>query len=305
MGLFNRLKQTLTKTRQALSEKVESVIYGSTKVDENFYEELEEALIQADVGVATALELVENVRRTMKEHRSDDPTKVRPLLKEQISGLFDAGEGPVEIDLSGAKPAVVMVVGVNGTGKTTTIGKLAYRFKQEGRKVILAAADTFRAAAIEQLEVWGRRAGVEIVKHREGADPAAVVFDALQAARARKCDVVIVDTAGRLHTQVNLMEELKKVRRVVERELPDHPQEILLVLDATTGHNAVNQAEMFGKAVGVTGIVLTKLDGTAKGGIVIAIKRSLSIPVKLVGTGERIEDLAEFNPREFAEALFE
>ncbi|MDI6709191.1 MAG: signal recognition particle-docking protein FtsY [Thermoanaerobacterales bacterium] len=304
MGLFNRLKQTLTKTRQALTEKVEGVVYGRTTVDESFYEELEDVLIQSDVGVSTALELVENLRQAMKERRSDDPTKVRPLLKEQIGALL-GGEGPAALNLGGPPPTVIMVVGVNGTGKTTTIGKLAYKLKLDGHKVLLAAADTFRAAAIEQLEVWGRRAGVEVVKHREGADPAAVVYDAVQAAKARKYDVVIVDTAGRLHTKVNLMDELKKVRRVVDRELPDQPQEVLLVLDATTGHNAVNQAEMFGQAVGVTGIVLTKLDGTAKGGIVVAIKRGLGIPVKLVGTGERIEDLAEFDPREFVEALFE
>lgn len=304
MGLFNRLKQTLTKTRQALTEKVEGAIYGRTTVDESFYEELEEILIQSDVGVATALELVENLRQAMKERRSDDPTKVRPLLKEQIGALL-GGEGPAALNLGGPPPAVIMVVGVNGTGKTTTIGKLAHKLKLDGHKVLLAAADTFRAAAIEQLEVWGRRAGAEVVKHQEGADPAAVVYDAVQAAKARKYDVVIVDTAGRLHTKVNLMEELKKVRRVVDRELPGQPQEVLLVLDATTGHNAVNQAEMFGQAVGVTGIVLTKLDGTAKGGIVVAVKRGLGIPVKLVGTGERIEDLAEFDPREFVEALFE
>lgn len=304
MGLFNRLKQTLTKTRQALTEKVEGVIYGRTTVDESFYEELEEVLIQSDVGVATALELVENLRQEMKRRRSDDPTKVRPLLKEQIGALL-GGEGPAALNLGGEVPVVIMVVGVNGTGKTTTIGKLAHKLKLDGYKVLLAAADTFRAAAIEQLEVWGRRAGVEVVKHQEGADPAAVVYDAIQAAKARKYDVVIVDTAGRLHTKVNLMEELKKVRRVIGRELPGQPQEVLLVLDATTGHNAVNQAEMFGQAVGVTGIVLTKLDGTAKGGIVVAIKRGLGIPVKLIGTGERIEDLAEFDPRDFAEALFE
>jgi len=304
VGLFNRLRQTLTKTRQALAEKIESAIYGRTTVDESLYEELEEILIQSDVGVATSLELVENLRQKMKELRSDDPTKVRPLLKQQIAALLGSEE-PASLNLGGQPPVVIMVVGVNGTGKTTTIGKLAYKLKLDGYKVLLAAADTFRAAAIEQLEIWGRRVGTEVIKHQEGADPAAVVYDALQAAKARKYDVVIVDTAGRLHTKSNLMDELKKVRRVIDRELPGQPQEVLLVLDATTGHNGVNQAEIFVQTVGVTGIVLTKLDGTAKGGIVVAVKRSLGIPVKLVGTGERIEDLAPFDPREFAEALFD
>ncbi|MFZ5898842.1 MAG: signal recognition particle-docking protein FtsY [Bacillota bacterium] len=302
MGFFSRLKQSLTKTREAISEKVESVIYGKTTVDEYLYEDLEDVLIQSDVGVSTSMALVEKLREAMKERRSDDPTKLRPLLKEKIAELF-AGDGVDELNVEVPAPAVIMVVGVNGTGKTTTIGKLAHLLKKRGKKVLLAAGDTFRAAAIEQLEVWGQRAGCEVIKHREGSDPAAVVFDAIQAARARKYDVLIVDTAGRLHTKSNLMEELKKVFRVIGREVPGAPHEVLLVLDATTGHNAISQAEMFKQAVGVTGIVLTKLDGTAKGGIVVAIKQVLDIPVKLVGVGEGIEDLEPFDPKEFVEGL--
>ncbi|MEW6725713.1 signal recognition particle-docking protein FtsY [Desulforudis sp. 1088] len=302
MGFFSKLKQSLTKTREAISEKVEGVIYGKTTVDEYLYEDLEDVLIQSDVGVSTSMALVEKLREAMKECRSDDPTKLRPLLREKIAELF-AGDGVAELNVEAPPPAVIMVVGVNGTGKTTTIGKLAYLLKKRGKKVLLAAGDTFRAAAIEQLEVWGQRAGCEVIKHREGSDPAAVVFDAIQAARARKYDVVIVDTAGRLHTKSNLMEELKKVFRVIGREVPGAPHEVLLVLDATTGHNAITQAEMFKQAVGVTGVVLTKLDGTAKGGIVVAIKQVLDIPVKLVGVGEGIEDLEPFDPGEFVEGL--
>jgi len=302
MGLFGRLKEGLRKTRDTLTGKIESLIYGRTQVDEEFYEELEAILIQADVGVATSLDLVEQVREEMQEKRLDDPTKLKPVLKEKLRALF-AGDVQATLNLSG-NPAVILVVGVNGTGKTTTIGKLAHLLKKEGKSVLLAAADTFRAAAIEQLEIWGTRAGVEVIKHSAGADPAAVVYDAIQAARARKCDVVIVDTAGRLHTKMNLMEELKKIGRVAAREVPGAPQEVLLVLDATTGNNAINQARIFAEATGVTGIVLTKLDGTAKGGIVIAIRRDLGIPVKLVGTGEQIDDLDYFNPDEFTEALF-
>ncbi|HAG06683.1 MAG: Signal recognition particle receptor FtsY [Clostridia bacterium 62_21] len=302
MGLFGRLKEGLRKTRDTLTGKIENLIYGRTQVDEEFYEELEAILIQADVGVATSLDLVEQVREEMQKKRLDDPTKLKPVLREKLRALF-AGDVQAALNLSG-NPAVILVVGVNGTGKTTTIGKLAHLLKKEGKSVLLAAADTFRAAAIEQLEIWGTRAGVEVIKHGAGADPAAVVYDAIQAARARKCDVVIVDTAGRLHTKMNLMEELKKIGRVAAREVPGAPQEVLLVLDATTGNNAINQARIFAEATGVTGIVLTKLDGTAKGGIVIAIRRDLGIPVKLVGTGEKIDDLDYFNPDEFTEALF-
>jgi len=302
MGLFGRLKEGLRKTRETFAGKIEGLVYGRTQVDEDFYEELEAILIQADVGVGTSLDLVEQVRAEMQQKRLDDPTKLKPVLKEKLRALF-AGDEKAALNLSG-NPTVILVVGVNGTGKTTTIGKLAHLLKTGGRTVLLAAADTFRAAAIEQLEVWGTRAGVEVIKQGAGADPAAVVYDAIQAARARKCNVVIVDTAGRLHTKVNLMEELKKIGRVAGREVPGAPHEVLLVLDATTGHNAINQARIFAEATGVTGIVLTKLDGTAKGGIVVAIRRDLGIPVKLVGTGEKIDDLAYFDPDEFIEGLF-
>ncbi len=302
MGLFDRLKKGLAKTREAVTGRVETLVYGRSTVDEELYEELEEILIQGDVGVATSIELVDHVRAVLKEKRWDDPTKLRPILREKMSEIL-AGEDRTALNLT-SKPSVIMVVGVNGTGKTTTIGKLAHLLKQEGKKVLLAAADTFRAAAIDQIEVWGRRAGVEVIRQSEGSDPAAVVYDAARAAVARDYDVVIVDTAGRLHTKVNLMEELKKVYRVLGREIPGAPHEVLLVLDATTGQNAISQAKLFGEATGVTGLVLTKLDGTAKGGIVVAIKRELQIPVKLVGTGEQIGDLAYFNTQEFIDAIF-
>ncbi|MEW5761778.1 MAG: signal recognition particle-docking protein FtsY [Bacillota bacterium] len=301
MSVFGRLKEGLRKTRESFVGKIEGLIYGRTQVDEEFYEELEAILIQADVGVETSLQLVEGVRGEMRRRRLDDPTKLRPVLREKLREIF-AGDTRATLNLSG-KPSVIIVEGVNGTGKTTTIGKLAYLLKKQGKGVILAAADTFRAAAIEQLEIWGARAGAVVVRQGAGADPAAVVYDAIQAARARRCDVVIVDTAGRLHTKVNLMDELKKIGRVAAREVPGAPHEVLLVLDATTGHNALSQARIFAEATGVTGIVLTKLDGTAKGGIVVAIRRSLGIPVKFVGTGEEIEDLDYFDPDTFIEAL--
>lgn len=303
MGLFSKLKKSLAKTREVLGEKVESLVYGRMTVDEALYEELEEILIQSDVGVETSLELVQRVRDQVKAQKLEDPAQLKPILKAELLKIFGEQEHAT-LDLETTKPAVIMVVGVNGTGKTTTIGKLAYMLRQNGNKVLLAAADTFRAAAVEQLDIWARRAGAGVIKHGDGADPAAVAYDAIQAARARECDVLIIDTAGRLHTKVNLMEELKKVSRVVGRELPGAPGEVLLVLDATTGHNAVAQARMFGEAAGVTGIVLTKLDGTAKGGIVIAIRRMQQIPVKLVGTGEQIEDLSYFRADEFVDGLF-
>lgn len=301
MGIFSRLKEGLAKTRQGLVEKIESLVSGRKVIDESLYEELEEALIAADVGVEVSLELIEALRRRVREQKVRDPAQLQPLLKELILEVLEEGRASLE---RGGPPTVVLVVGVNGTGKTTTIGKLAHFCRSRGERVILGAADTFRAAAIDQLEIWGRRAGAEVIKHREGADPAAVAFDAVQAARARRADIVFIDTAGRLHTKSNLMEELKKIRRVVGREVPGAPHEVLLVLDATTGQNAISQARLFGEAVGVTGIVLTKLDGTAKGGVIIGIYRSLGIPVKFVGIGEDIDDLQPFNPREFVEALF-
>jgi fused signal recognition particle receptor len=301
VGFFSRLKEGLTKTRQEFVAKIENLIGIGKKIDEDLFEELEELLIQADVGVNTAVKLVEDLRKAVKERKIEESAELKPLLKELIANIM--GSEQSALNLAG-QPAVIVVVGVNGVGKTTTIGKLANNLKNEGKKVLIAAGDTFRAAAIDQLEIWSTRVGCELIKHKEGADPAAVVFDAIQAAKARKSDVLIVDTAGRLHTKTNLMEELKKIFRVISRENPNSPYEVLLVLDATTGQNAISQAKLFGKASGVTGIVLTKLDGTAKGGVVIAIKSELDIPVKFVGIGEKLDDLKEFDPQEFVDALF-
>lgn len=302
-GLFGRLKESLTRTRQGFVDKIDNLIHQGRAIDEDLYEELEEILVQADIGVNTAMELVEKTRRTVRERRTSDAGDLKAILKEHIMELL--GSETIPLNTGSEAPAVFMVVGVNGVGKTTTIGKMANLFKLEGLKVIIGAADTFRAAAIDQLEVWAERVGVDLVKHREGADPAAVAFDSLQAAKARHADLLIIDTAGRLHTKTNLMEELKKISRVLDREVQGAPHEVLLILDATTGQNAVNQAKLFSEAVGVTGIVLTKLDGSAKGGIVIAIKQALDIPVKLIGIGEGLEDLRPFSPVEFVDALFD
>jgi len=302
MGFFNRLKESLTKTRQGFVEKIDSLVHRHKAISEDLFDELEELLIQADVGVNTALDLVERVRRAARERRLEDAGQLKQILKEQISGMLD--KGSTAINYRDGAPTVIVIVGVNGVGKTTTIGKLAYLCKSEGKRVILGAADTFRAAAIDQLEVWANRVGVDLIKHQEGADPAAVAFDSLQAAKARRGDVLIIDTAGRLHTKSNLMEELKKINRVLDREMPGAPNEVILVLDATTGQNAVNQARQFSDAVGITGIALTKLDGSAKGGVVIAVNQALNIPVKLIGIGEGVEDLRPFNAGEFVEALF-
>ncbi len=301
MSFINRLKDSLSKTRQDLAEKIDSLVSGKASIDESLYEELEDVLIQSDVGAETAFNLVEKLRFAVKENKISEPDQVKPALIKVIQDILEQEEPAAVFQ---QKPTVILVVGVNGVGKTTTIGKLAYYFKNEGKKVILAAADTFRAAAIDQLEIWGKKTGVEVIKHQEGADPAAVAFDALQASLARNADILIVDTAGRLHTKNNLMEELKKIGRVLAKESPGAPQEILLVLDATTGQNAINQAKIFGATSGVTGIVLTKLDGTAKGGVVIGIKESLDIPVRYIGIGEGIDDLRPFKAAEFAQALF-
>lgn len=300
-GFFSQLKAGLTKTRQNFVEKIEQVFTGRKKIDEELYEELEEVLIRSDVGVNTSFELVERLRKEVKLRKVSDPSELSVVLQELIVELL--GE---ETHLSFAKqgPSIILVVGVNGVGKTTTIGKLANRFKKEGKRVMMAAGDTFRAAAIDQLEVWGERSGVEVIKQREGADPAAVAYDAVQAAKSRHVDVVIVDTAGRLHNKVNLMEELRKVKRVIEREIPGAPHEVLLVLDATTGQNALQQAKLFQEVAGVTGIVLTKLDGTAKGGVVLGIQGETHIPVKFIGIGEGMDDLRPFIPLDFAGALF-
>ncbi len=301
MGLFSKLKEGLKKTKESFVGKVEQLINSFTKIDEDFFDELEETLILSDIGAVTSANICEKLRAEVKRTGTADPNEVKSLLKNIIAEMLT---GDNELDLS-SKPSVVMVIGVNGAGKTTTIGKLSANLKKEGKKVLVAAADTFRAAAIEQLNVWTDRAGVDIVKHAEGSDPAAVVFDACKAASARGTDVLIIDTAGRLHNKKNLMDELKKISRIITQQLPDTKPEILLVLDATTGQNAVNQAKLFKEVAEITGIVLTKLDGTAKGGIIIPIKDELGIPVKLVGVGEKIDDLQPFVPADYVNALFE
>ena len=300
-GFFAQLKEGLTKTRENFVGKIEEVFTGRKKIDEELYEELEEVLIRSDVGVDTSLELVERLRKEVKKRKISQPSELTQVLQELITELLGEEE---TLTLAKQGPSIILVVGVNGVGKTTTIGKLANWLKKDGKRVIMAAGDTFRAAAIDQLEVWGERSGIEVIKQREGADPAAVVYDAVQAAKSRGIDVVIVDTAGRLHNKVNLMEELRKVKRVIEREIPGAPHEVLLVLDATTGQNALQQAKIFQEVAGVTGIVLTKLDGTAKGGVVLGIRGETRIPVKWIGIGEGIEDLRPFVPKDFAAALF-
>lgn len=299
LGVFRSLSDGLAKTRKNLADKIGSLVLGE-KIDESFLDDLEEVLIASDVGVETASEVLKDLKERFKRNELSTTEQVRDRLKQVLYEIVSKNAAKFSL---AAAPAVVLVVGVNGTGKTTTIGKLAYRLQGEGKKVMLAAADTFRAAASEQLSIWGDRTRVPVIKHREGADPAAVVFDAISAAKARSMDVMMVDTAGRLHTKSNLMEELKKVKRILEREVPGAPHETLLVVDANTGQNALVQAKMFNEAIGVTGIVLTKLDGTSKGGIVFAINKELNIPVKFVGIGEAIEDLREFDPKEFVDAL--
>ena len=300
MGFFDRLKESLTKTRKSFIEKVESVFTGR-KIDEETLEELEEILIMSDVGTKASSEIMSVLREKAKSGEANDAVSVKELLKHEMTAVL--GE-PQPLVVFGSKPFVILAVGVNGVGKTTTIGKLASRFRSQGLSVLLAAGDTFRAAAIEQLEIWAKRADTQFVKHQKNSDPAAVAYDAVVAAQSRGIDVVIVDTAGRLHTKSNLMEELKKVKRSIDKALPGAPHEILLVVDATTGQNALRQAELFNEVSGVTGIALTKLDGTAKGGIIFAIKKGLGIPVRLIGVGEGIDDLRDFDPKEFVEALF-
>ena len=300
MGFFEKLKNGLKNTKDALAEKIGAVIHSFTKIDEDFFEELEETLILSDIGAVTSEKICEELRKEVKRTGATDPAEVKGMLKNIIAEIL-SGDNTLNID---TKPSVIMVIGVNGAGKTTTIGKLAYNLKNEGKKVIVAAADTFRAAAIDQLEVWTQRAGVDIVKHAEGSDPAAVVFDAINAGVARNADVIICDTAGRLHNKKNLMDELKKIARIVNNKLPDSSIEVLLVLDATTGQNAGNEAKLFKEAGDITGIVLTKVDGSAKVGIIIPIKQELDIPVKLVGVGEKIDDLQNFVPEDYVEVLF-
>lgn len=301
MSFFKKLKEGLTKTRNNISAKIESVINSFTRIDEEFFETLEEILISGDIGIETSQKLCDDLRQEVKKHGVTDPFEIRKLLKNiMIESL--AGENELLIS---SKPSIILVLGVNGVGKTTTIGKLANNLKSEGKTVLLAAADTFRAAAAEQLDIWAKRANCPIVKQPEGSDPAAVVFDAISSAKSKNIDVVICDTAGRLHNKKNLMGELEKINRIISRELPDSSKEILLVLDASTGQNGINQAVEFGKSLDITGIVLTKLDGTARGGIVLSIKKKLGVPVKFIGVGEGIEDLRPFNAEEFVNAIFE
>ena len=301
MGFFNKIAEGLKKTRDSMMGKVDALLNSFTKIDEDFFDELEESLIMADVGAVTSARICENLRKKVKEEGLSDPTAVKGALKEIIAQMLAGDEA---LNLS-TKPSIILVIGVNGVGKTTTIGKLAHNLHEDGKKVLLAAADTFRAAAIDQLQIWADRAGVDLVKHGEGSDPAAVVFDAINAGKARGCDVVICDTAGRLHNKKNLMDELSKIARVIDREAPGSAKEVLLVLDATTGQNALNQAKLFQEAAGLTGIILTKLDGTARGGVVIGIKEELNISIKYIGVGEQIDDLRPFDSKEFVEALFE
>ncbi len=301
MGLFSKIKEGLRKTKESMISGMQRVVNSFTKIDEDLFEQLEETMIMSDMGVETSVEICEKLRKRVKERGVTDPGKIMELIQEIISEMM--GED-VALDLS-TTPSIILVIGVNGAGKTTTIGKLCHQYKQQGKKVLVAAADTFRAAAIDQLEVWTQRAGVDLVKHAEGSDPAAVVFDAVTAAKARKTDVLICDTAGRLHNKKNLMEELRKINRIINQQAEGCAVETLLVLDATTGQNAVNQARLFNEVADITGIVLTKLDGTAKGGIVISIKNELGIPVKLIGVGEQIDDLQPFDSRSFVTALFE
>lgn len=304
-SVTEKFKDGLTKTRSNFSGKVNDLIARYRKVDEEFFEELEEILIQADVGFATVMELIDELKLEVKRRNIQDPAEIQSVISEKLVEIYNSGEEQAaHLNIQQDGLTVILFVGVNGVGKTTTIGKLAHKFKSEGKKVLLAAGDTFRAGAIEQLEVWGDRVGVETIKQAEGSDPAAVMFDAIQAAKSRKVDILLCDTAGRLQNKVNLMKELEKVKRVIEREIPGAPHEVLLVLDATTGQNALIQAKTFKEATAVSGIVLSKLDGTAKGGIVLAIRKELNIPVKFVGLGEKMDDLQEFDAEKYVYGLF-
>ena len=300
-GFFAKLFAGLDKTRKNILGGVDSVLGAFTKIDEDLFEELEEVLIMADIGVQTTMNIIENLRKRVKKEHITDPQAIRGMLIEEITAILEEDAQEQE---NLPSPTVMLVIGVNGVGKTTTIGKLSHNFKEQGKNVLLGAADTFRAAAIDQLEVWGQRAGIDVIKHQENSDPAAVVFDAVNAAKNRNVDLLICDTAGRLHNKKNLMEELKKIAKVIEREYPQAHKEVYLVLDATTGQNAMQQAKLFQEVADITGIILTKLDGTAKGGIVIAIKSELKLPVRYIGVGEGIKDLQKFDAKEFAKALF-
>ena len=301
VSLFDRLKQGLTKAKQGITDRIDEVLKAYTKVDEELLEDLEEVLITADVGVNTTMDIIEKLEDVIRTKKITDPQDVREELKLIIEDILSKDDTKLDVSHS---PTIILMVGVNGVGKTTTIGKLAHRYKSEGKKVLLAAGDTFRAAAIDQLEVWANRCNVDIIKHQEGADPGAVIFDAIKASKARGVDVLICDTAGRLHNKSNLMNELGKVFKIVDREYPEAKKEVLLVVDATTGQNAVSQAKSFKEVCDITGLVLTKLDGTAKGGVVLAVKSEVDVPVKLIGVGEQMEDLQDFDSKSFVDALF-
>ncbi|MBN2032362.1 MAG: signal recognition particle-docking protein FtsY [Deltaproteobacteria bacterium] len=302
-GFLSRLREGLSKTRTGLAGRLDNLLYGKKQIDEKLLEQIEEILFTSDLGVAATRELIETVQAGVARKELDQPEKLRKALKEQIRQFLDVVDIPHSMPGPG-EPYVIMVIGVNGVGKTTTIAKLGYQAREQGKTVIFVAGDTFRAAAIEQLQVWGDRVGVEVIKQKQGSDPSAVVFDGLSSALAKRIDVVLIDTAGRLHTKSNLMEELEKINRVIKRKLPGAPHEVWLVLDATTGQNAVSQAEIFHKALGLTGIILTKLDGTAKGGIVVGICRQMKIPIKFIGIGEKMDDLRPFNAPDFVDAIF-
>lgn len=301
-GFFAKLKEGLEKTKKNIFGGIDAVLGGFTRIDDDLFDELEESLIMADLGVDTTLKIIENLKKRVKKEHAEDPALIKGMLEDEITDILVEG---AEEEFKISPPTVILVIGVNGVGKTTTIGKLAANYKSEGKSVLLAAADTFRAAAIDQLKIWGERSKIDVICHEENSDPAAVVFDAVNAAKSRKTDILICDTAGRLHNKKNLMEELKKIAKVISREYPEAATEVFLVLDATTGQNALQQAKLFNEVADITGLVLTKLDGTAKGGIVIAIKNELNIPVRYIGVGEGISDLQIFNPAEFSKALFE
>jgi len=303
-SMLQRLSSRLGKTKESLVYRVDSLFLGKKEIDAELFDELEEILITADLGIATVMDILDDARKKVKRNALSDPATLKDILKERLCSYITESEKPAELVMPGDGPFVIMVVGVNGVGKTTTIGKVAKKFKNSGQSVLLVAADTFRAAAVSQLKIWGERNDVDVVSKKEGADPSAVAFDAMDRAVADNYDVVIVDTAGRLHTQVNLMEELKKIKRVIGKRLHGAPHEVMLVLDATTGQNAISQAKQFNEAVGITGLALTKLDGTAKGGIVVNICRELKIPLRFIGIGEQIDDLRDFNANEFIDALF-
>jgi fused signal recognition particle receptor len=300
-GFFGRLKERLSKTRDTLITRVDRLVLGKKEIDDDLLDELEEILITSDLGVMTTQALIDSVQQKVKRRELSDPERLKAYLQEEILRFLEV---PKKLDDYSKKPFIILVIGVNGVGKTTTIGKLAQRFRDEGKKVMLVAGDTFRAAAGEQLEIWAGRAGADIIRQKEGSDPSAVVFDALKAAQSRGTDIVLIDTAGRLHTRVNLMEELKKIRRVVQKDFPEGPDRTLLILDATMGQNAISQARIFNEAMDINGIILTKLDGTAKGGIIVGISNELKIPIEYIGIGEKVDDLQPFNPEEFVRALF-